>query len=130
MNDLKMTDASLFVPMDSASLWNFNHYFPHDEGKLGAYLKRVGSPVLCRVDLRITRMEELKMAAVVISQLNKVLQHYAYEAEGDEVLRILMARKEIDGVKTKLKYWNAEQALKLKLNPPAKRKATRLKPYR
>jgi hypothetical protein len=130
MSEKLVGSEPTFSPTDAENLWNFNHYFPKDEGHLGDYLKRTGSPINCRLDLRITRLEELKKAAVLISELNKVLNHYAYETEGDEVLRVLMARKEIELIKNKLKYWNAEAALKLKLNPPAKKKATRLKPYR
>lgn len=93
-------------------LWNFEQYYPEEENKLGEYLKNTGQPLNCRLDLRITRLEELKKAAVIISELNKTLQHYAYEADGDPVLRVLMARDAIEIQKNKLKYWRAEATLK------------------
>ena len=71
---------------------NWAQFFPQEDGKLGAYLAKSGRPINCRLDFRLTRMEELKKAACVVSELNKQIQRLAYEVEGDPVLRVMLAR--------------------------------------
>lgn len=84
--------------------FNFVQHYPQDERKFGEYLKRSGSPLFCRVDIRLTSLEELRWAAVVISDLNKQLNHLAYEAEGDKIMRVIMARDAMQSARYKLRY--------------------------
>ena len=93
-----MTDTT------EVSGWNFEQNYPKDQGKLGEYLKRTGQPMCCRLDLRVTSLEELKWAAVLISNLNKDLQKIAYDDERDPVLRVILARHMLNGARISLKY--------------------------
>ena len=96
--------------MDTQDL-NWAQYFPKEEWKLGDYLAKSGRPVNCRLDFRLTRLEELKKAAFIVSELNKVLQKYAY-GEGDAVTRIMVARQLFARASFDLKYKSAESAKK------------------
>ena len=91
---------------------NWAQFFPSEDGKLGAYLAKSGRPINCRLDFRLTRLEELKKAAVVVSELNKMLQKFAYEVEGDPVLRVMIARTHFAKAQFDLKYVNPESKLK------------------
>lgn len=84
--------------------FNFAQYFPDEEHKLGEFLKRRGDPLNCRIDLRLTSLEELKKAAVLISQVNGVLNKLAYEDERDAVLRVMLARDALQHIRFHLKY--------------------------
>jgi hypothetical protein len=84
--------------------FNWEQHYPTDPSKLAAYLEAVGHRPNCRLDVRITSMEELKKAAVLISELNKTLQHFAYDSERDEALRVIMARDAMHKARNALKY--------------------------
>lgn len=96
--------------MNSQDL-NWGQFFPKEEWKLGDYLRKSGRPVNCRLDFRLTRIEELKKAAYIVSELNKVLQKYAY-GEGDAVTRIMVARQLFARASFELKYKSADSAKK------------------
>jgi len=108
MNDLetKMADRN------SPEMVNWAQFFPSEDGKLGAYLAKSGRPINCRLDFRLTRLEELKKAAVVVSELNRQLQKYAYEVEGDPVLRVMLARGLFHKAQFELKYVDPAHVLK------------------
>jgi hypothetical protein len=91
---------------------NWGQFFPTDENKLGTFLTRSGRPINCRLDFRLTKLEELKKAAVVISELNRELQKYAYEVEGDSVLRVMLARQAFTKSQFDLRYINPAVVLK------------------
>lgn len=93
---------------------NWGMFFPREEGKMGEFLKRSGRPLSCRLDVRLTRMEELKKACVLISELNKSIQYLAYQAEGDPILRVMLARNIFASAQIKLKYYRAEDVLRKK----------------
>lgn len=93
---------------------NWGMFFPKEEGKMGEFLKRSGRPLSCRLDVRLTRMEELKKACVLISDLNKQIQYLAYQAEGDPILRVMLARNIFATAQIKLKYYRAEDVLRKK----------------
>ena len=93
---------------------NWGMFFPREEGKMGEFLKRSGRPLSCRLDVRLTRMEELKKACVLISELNKQIQYLAYQAEGDPILRVMLARNLFANAQIKLKYFRAEDVLRKK----------------
>lgn len=93
---------------------NWSMFFPREEGKMGEFLKRSGRPLACRLDVRLTRMEELKKACVLISELNKSIQYLAYQAEGDPILRVMLARNIFASAQIKLKYFRAEDVLRKK----------------
>jgi hypothetical protein len=98
----------------SEDAMNWTQNFPDDAGKLGEYLKKLGQPMHCRLDIRITSAEELKKAAVLISELNKALNHLAYEDARDPVLRVLIARDAMQHARMGLKYMKAKQFAKAK----------------
>ena len=91
---------------------NWAQFFPSEDGKLGAFLARSGRPVNCRLDFRLTRLEELKKAACVVSELNRQLQKLAYEVEGDPVLRVMLARSHFQKAQFELRYVNPSHVLK------------------
>lgn len=97
---------------DYKEIVNWGQFFPSEDGKLGAFLTRSGRPINCRLDFRLTRLEELKKAAVVISELNVQIQKYAYEVEGDPVLRVMLARQQFSQAQFKLKYVDPAHVLK------------------
>jgi len=91
---------------------NWAQIFPSSEDKLGAYLVKSGRPVACRLDFRITSLEELKKCAVIISELNQKIQHFAYEVEGDSVIRVMLARQLFADSQFQLKYIDSKAFLK------------------
>lgn len=93
---------------------NWTQSFPDDAGKFGEYLKKIGQPMHCRLDIRITSSEELKKAAVLISELNKALNHLAFEDGRDPVLRVLVARDAMQHARMGLKYMKAKKFAKAK----------------
>ena len=113
-----MTDAT----------WNFEQNYPADIGKLGEYLHRMGQPMNCRLDIRLTSLEELKKAAVLISELNKALNHLAYEDGRDPVLRVLIARDAMQHARIGLKYMRAKNYAKARPVKNTTRSVTQLIP--
>jgi hypothetical protein len=97
---------------NTPELVNWAQFFPLEDGKLGAFLARSGRPVNCRLDFRMTRLEELKKAAVVVSELNRQLQKFAYETEGDPVLRVMLARSYFSQAQFELRYVDPAHVLK------------------
>lgn len=97
---------------NAPELINWAQFFPNEDGKLGAYLSRSGRPINCRLDFRLTNMAELKKAAVVISELNAHLQKYAYEVEGDPVLRVMLARGYFPKAQFDLRYAEPSNVIK------------------
>lgn len=75
-----------------------------EPGKLCDYLTKMGQPLQSRLDVRITTLEELCKAALLISELNKSLNFYAYEDGRDPVLRVLLARDAMQQARIGLKY--------------------------
>jgi hypothetical protein len=108
MNDLETKMADRNTP----ELVNWAQFFPSEDGKLGAFLARSGRPINCRLDFRLTRLEELKKAACVVSELNKELQRLAYEVEGDPVLRVMLARSHFSQAQFELRYVDPSHVLK------------------
>jgi len=90
---------------------NWAQIFPTDENKLGEYLVKSGRPVGCRLDFRITSLEELKKCAVIISELNQKVQHFAYEVEGDPIIRVMLARQLFADSQFQLKYVDSKSFL-------------------
>lgn len=97
--------------------FDFTRSQPNEVGKLADYLVKLGQPASCRLDIRMTNIEELKKAAVLISHLNKALNHLAYEDGRDPVLRVLVARDAMQHARINLKYMRAQKFAKAK---PAK----------
>ncbi len=97
---------------NTPELVNWAQFFPSEDGKLGAFLLRSGRPVNCRLDFRLTRLEELKKAACVVSELNRQLQKLAYEVEGDPVLRVMLARGHFSKAQFELRYVDPSHVLK------------------
>ena len=91
---------------------NWAQIFPSSEDKLGAYLVKSGRPVACRLDFRITSLEELKKCAVIISELNQKVQHFAYSVQGDSVIRVMLARQLFADAQFQLKYLDSKAFLK------------------
>ena len=91
---------------------NWAQLFPHEDGALGAYLVRSGRPINCRLDFRLTRLEELKKAAVVLGDLNANIQKLAYQTEGDPVLLVMLARGLFTQAQFDLKYAFASAVIK------------------
>ena len=104
--------TEVLADRNTPELVNWAQFFPSEDGKLGAFLARSGRPVNCRLDFRLTRMEELKKAAVVVSELNRELQKLAYEVEGDPVLRVMLARGHFQNAQFKLRYVDPSHVLK------------------
>ena len=97
---------------NTPELVNWAQFFPSEDGKLGAFLARSGRPINCRLDFRMTRLEELKKAAVVVSELNRQLQKFAYEVDGDPVLRVMLARGYFSQAQFELRYVDPAHVLK------------------
>ena len=97
---------------NTPELVNWAQFFPQEDGKLGAFLAKSGRPINCRLDFRLTRLEELKKAAVVVSELNRQLQKLAYEVEGDPVLRVMLARGYFSQAQFELRYVDPAHVLK------------------
>jgi len=89
--------------------FNWEQQYPKDPASLAAYLERTGHRPNCRLDIRITSIEELKKAAVLISELNKALQALAYDSDRDEALRVILARGAMQQSRNNLKYLRAKQ---------------------
>jgi len=104
--------TEVLADRNTPELVNWAQFFPSEDGKLGAFLARSGRPVNCRLDFRLTRMEELKKAAVVVSELNRELQKLAYEVEGDPVLRVMLARGFFSQAQFELRYVDPAHVLK------------------
>jgi hypothetical protein len=100
--------------VNSSEFVNWAQFFPSEDGKLGEYLKKSGRPINCRLDFRLTRLEELKKAAVVVSELNAAIQKLVYDADGDPVLRVMLARGLFGNAQMTLKYAYAERVIKQK----------------
>jgi len=96
---------------DYKEIVNWAQIFPADENKLGEYLVKSGRPVGCRLDFRITSLEELKKCAVIISELNQKVQHFAYEVEGDPIIRVMLARQLFTDSQFQLKYVSSKSFL-------------------
>ncbi len=94
--------------------FNWSQTYPEDIGKLGQYLANLGQPMNCRLDIRMTSLEELKKAAVLVSELNKALNQLAYEDQRDPVLRVLIARDAMQHARMGLKYMRAKKFAKAK----------------
>lgn len=90
--------------IDDRPEWNFAQHYPRDAGKLADYFKRTGRPILSRLDLRVTSMEELRWVTVLISRLNHDLQALAFDDERDQVLRVILARDVLASARISLKY--------------------------
>ena len=93
---------------------NWAQFFPSEDGKLGEYLAKSGRPIQCRLDFRLTRLEELKKAAVIVSELNAAIQKLAYDDGGDPVLRVMLARGLFTKAQFDLKYAQATYVLQQK----------------
>jgi hypothetical protein len=104
--------------------WNFEQLFPKDIGRMGEYLKRTGRPLCARLDIRLTSMEELRWACVLISELNQSLNQLAFEDERDEVLRVMLARHALDTARISLKYRKQKVTKNAAPKPGAGRKST------
>jgi hypothetical protein len=96
---------------DYKEIVNWAQIFPSDEKKLGEYLVKSGRPVGCRLDFRITSLEELKKCAVIISELNQKVQHFAYEVDGDPIIRVMLARQLFADSQFQLKYVSSKSFL-------------------
>lgn len=92
--------------------FNFGQYFPEEEHQLGDFLKRRGEPLHCRFDFRMTSLEEMKKAAVLVEQINTVLQKLAYDDERDPVLRVMLARDAMQQIAFNLRYLRAKKVVK------------------
>jgi hypothetical protein len=79
-------------------------YFPSDENKLAQYITRHGESIGLRLDFRITNLLELKRSCVIVSKLNAALQKYAYEVEGDPIIRVMLAREQFKAAQYDLKF--------------------------
>lgn len=95
----------------SDPLFNWEQLFPEDATKLGQYLQEIGHRPVCRLDIRITSLEELKKAAVLISELNKTLQLLAYADDRDQALRVILARGAMQQARIGLKYLRTKKFL-------------------
>ena len=95
----------------SDPLFNWEQLFPEDATKLGQYLQEIGHRPVCRLDIRITSLEELKKAAVLVSELNKTLQVLAYADDRHEALRVILARGAMQQARIGLKYLRTKKFL-------------------
>ena len=95
----------------SDPLFNWEQLFPEDATKLGEYLQEIGHRPVCRLDIRITSLEELKKAAVLVSELNKTLQVLAYADDRSEALRVILARGAMQQARIGLKYLRTKKFL-------------------
>lgn len=112
------TDSGVFPTMPrieeiavSDPLFNWEQLFPEDATKLGEYLQEIGHRPVCRLDIRITSLEELKKAAVLVSELNKTLQVLAYADDRHEALRVILARGAMQQARIGLKYLRTKKFL-------------------
>jgi hypothetical protein len=112
------TDSGVFPTMPrieeiavSDPLFNWEQLFPEDATKLGQYLQEIGHRPVCRLDIRITSLEELKKAAVLVSELNKTLQVLAYADDRHEALRVILARGAMQQARIGLKYLRTKKFL-------------------
>jgi hypothetical protein len=96
----------------SEESYNWMQSYPGDDHRLGEYLAKLGQPMNCRLDIRMTSLEELKKASVLISELNKALNHLAYEDGRDAVLRVMIARDAMQHARIGLKYMQAKKVAK------------------
>jgi hypothetical protein len=103
---------TVLADRNTPEMINWAQFFPNEDGKLGAYLSKSGRPINCRLDFRMTDMSELKKAAVVVSELNAQLQKFAYEVEGDPVLRVMLARGFFGKAQFDLRYVNPSKVIK------------------
>ena len=90
---------------------NWAQIFPSDENKLGEFLVKSGRPISCRLDFRVTNLLELKKCAVILSELNQKVQHFAYEVEGDPIIRVMLARQLFADSQFQLKYIDSKSFL-------------------
>ena len=104
------------------AVFNWGQYYPQDEFKFGEYLKRSGNPLFCRLDVRLTNLDELKWAATIISELNKQLNDMAYNHDGDKIMRVLAAREAMQSARFKLRY---VKSVTIQKTRPAKSMAKR-----
>jgi len=107
-----MKGIPVMADRNTPEMVNWAQFFPQEDGKLGAYLAKSGRPINCRLDFRLTRMEELKKAACVISELNKEVQRLAFEVEGDPVLRVMLARGLFTKAQFDLRYVDPAHVIK------------------
>jgi hypothetical protein len=112
------TDSGVFATMPrieevavSDPFFNWEQLFPEDATKLGEYLQEIGHRPVCRLDIRITSVEELKKAAVLVSELNKTLQALAYAEDKHEALRVILARGAMQQARIGLKYLRTKKFL-------------------
>ncbi len=105
--------------------WNWAQELSEDAFRFGEYLQRRGSPLFCRIDVRLTSLEELKWAATVVSDLNKQLNQLAYENEGDPILRVLAARDAMQTARIHLRYIKSVTNKKAPPSRGSKRRTTR-----
>tara|TARA_R110000868_G_scaffold88917_1_gene247741 strand:+ start:359 stop:967 length:609 start_codon:yes stop_codon:yes gene_type:complete len=85
-------------------LKHWAQYFPSDETKLSQFITRHGEPIGLRLDFKITTLMELKRSCVIVSKLNAALQKYAYQTEGDVIIRVMLAREQFKNAKHDLKF--------------------------
>lgn len=95
----------------SDPLFNWEQLFPEDATRLGEYLQEIGHRPVCRLDIRITSVEEIKKAAVLVSELNKTLQALAYAEDKHEALRVILARGAMQQARIGLKYLRTKKFL-------------------
>ena len=95
----------------SDPLFNWEQLFPEDATKLGQYLQEIGHRPVCRLDIRITSLEELKKAAVLVGELNKTLQVLAYADDRHEALRVILARGAMQQARIGLKFLRTKKFL-------------------
>jgi hypothetical protein len=95
----------------SDPLFNWEQLFPEDATKLGQYLLEIGHRPVCRLDIRITSLEELKKAAVLVGELNKTLQVLAYADDRHEAVRVILARGAMQQARIGLKFLRTKKFL-------------------
>lgn len=93
--------------------WNYEQLFKKDEFKLGEYFKNTGQSLFCRLDIRLTSIEEMKWACATISELNRKLNGLV-ESKSENVLRILAARQAVQSARYTLRY----ARIRDKVKPP------------
>jgi len=107
-----MKGIPVMADRNTPEMVNWAQFFPQEDGKLGAFLARSGRPINCRLDFRLTNIAELKKAAVVVSELNAQLQKFAYEVDGDPVLRVMLARGYFPKAQFDLRYVEPSHVIK------------------
>lgn len=58
----------------------------------GWYMEQMRLRMHCRLDVRMTNLEEVKHAAYLFDELSKQLASMAFEGQADDILRLLAAR--------------------------------------